>query len=99
MSPETGAILIASDCPHQLKGDMEAIKQQSHALQDSIYRREKAPSIPLSLPSLMLGGAVFSFHYNANVQQVPTEAILSRAIEAGANGAYITPYQSQRQWW
>ena len=50
------------------------------------YEDVKPPSTPLSLPSLMIGGAVFSFHYNADVNQVPTEAILSKAISAGANG-------------
>lgn len=39
----------------------------------------------LQLPSLMIGGAVFSHHYNQDVNQVPTEAILSRAIASGAN--------------
>lgn len=31
---------------------------------------------------------MFSYHYNDDVSKVPTEAILSRAIEAGANGTW-----------
>jgi hypothetical protein len=54
-----------------------------------------SPSIfqspPLPLPSLMIGGAVFSHHYNEDLDQVPTEAILSQAIEAGANSECYQP--------
>ena len=59
-------------------------------LEGSRRNDEKAPQELLQLPSLMIGGAVFSYHYNEDVTKVPTEAILSQAIEAGANGEQIT---------
>ena len=62
---------------------------EPHALlpPDSGQKTEK--SYPLQLPSLMIGGAVFSHHYNQDIDQIPTKAILSRAIQAGANGQYL----------
>jgi len=38
----------------------------------------------------MIGGAVFSYHYNQDVSKVHTEAILSQAISSGANGTYTS---------
>jgi aryl-alcohol dehydrogenase-like predicted oxidoreductase len=52
----------------------------------SVSKEETVPDSPLTLPPLMIGGAVFSYHYNEDVSKVDTEAILSRAISSGANG-------------
>lgn len=56
----------------------------------SVFKQQKAPykESSLTLPPLMIGGAVFSYHYNEDVSPVYTEAILSRAISSGAYGTY-----------
>jgi hypothetical protein len=56
------------------------------AMSGNSKNHEEMPSAPLQIASLMIGGAVFSQFYNDDVNKVPTEAILSRAIDAGANG-------------
>ncbi|KAK5209130.1 hypothetical protein LTR47_004842 [Exophiala xenobiotica] len=58
----------------------------------AVSKGETVPDSPLTLPPLMIGGAVFSYHYNEDVSKVDTEAILSRAISSGANAFDTSPY-------
>ena len=50
------------------------------------------PSGPLKLPSLMIGGAIFSHHYNADTSRLPTASIISRAFSNGPNALDTSPY-------
>ena len=58
----------------------------------SISNQEKVSGSSLILPPLMIGGAVFSHHYNEDISQLHTDEILSRAISSGANGMYDLVY-------
>ena len=62
------------------------MSHEGDSLMAASHANERPPQTALQLPSLMVGGAVFSHHYNQDVSKVPTQNILSRAIEAGANG-------------